>query len=157
MSAPEMIAKLMSARTAAHMAHLKTNSFAAHKALEGFYDEIVDLVDSFAETYQGIFGLIKDYPDVGLPAGNPVEWINGLRQWLKKDREASCKGESPLQNIHDEIMGLCAHTVYKLKYLDNPAMCGPEMESTEEEANEKPDSGNDTAGYDKYMKMSKWA
>lgn len=150
MAAPEMIAKLMNARNAAHMAHLKTNSFAAHKALEGFYDEIVDLVDSFAETYQGIFGLIKDYPDVGLPAGNPVEWIDGLRQWLKKDREASCKGESPLQNIHDEIMGLCAHTVYKLKYLDNPSLAETGESAAMEASEHEP-------GYAKYMKMSKWS
>ena len=151
MSAPEMIAKLMNARTAAHMAHLKTNSFAAHKALEGFYEDIVDLTDSFAETYQGMFGLIMGYPAVGLPSGNPVEWIEGLREWLKKDREASCKGESPLQNIHDEIMGLCASTVYKLKYLDNPAMC----ETTETPAEEAGEA--EGPGYDKYMKMSKWA
>jgi hypothetical protein len=146
MSAAEMICKLFHARTAAHMAHLQTMSFAQHKALDDFYNEIVDLADSFAETYQGIFGLIGPYPDCGLPSGKPADWINGLREYLKQTRQACCQGETTLENIHDEIQGLCAQTVYKLKFLDNPAM----TESPEYEAMEH------SGPPGKYMKMSKW-
>lgn len=140
MAAGEMIAKLFHARTAAHMAHLQTRSFAEHKALDDFYNDIVGLADSFAETYQGYFGLITDYPAMGLPGGKACEWIDGLRNWLEKNREENCKGKSTLLNINDEIMGLCAQTCYKLRFLDNPAM-GP-ME---------PDA-DDAA----YMSMTKW-
>ena len=122
MAAPEMISRLMIARNAAHMAHLQTTSFAQHKALDGFYNDIVDLLDSFAETYQGIFGLITKYPEVTTPMGAPDKWIESLRNWLKKDRASSCRGETALENIHDELQALCASTVYKLRYLDNPAM-----------------------------------
>ena len=142
MAAPEMISRLMVARNAAHMAHLQTTSFAQHKALDGFYNNIVDLLDSFAETYQGIFGLITKYPEVTSPTGAPDKWIESLRNWLKKDRASACKGETALENIHDELQALCASTVYKLRYLDNPAMCEA-GESDEEEKKE-------------LMGMSKW-
>ena len=46
----------------AHVFHLKTRSFAA---LEDFYKGIVDLADSYVETYQGnrrqLIGPIKSY------------------------------------------------------------------------------------------------
>jgi len=141
MSAAETICRLFHARTAAHMAHLQTTSFAQHKALDDFYSGIVDLADSFAETYQGIFGLIANYPDCGMPSGKPVEWIDGLRNWLEKNRDC-CQGKTALENIHDEIMALCAQTVYKLKYLDNPSM----HEASETPAQESKE----------YMGMSKW-
>jgi hypothetical protein len=120
------------------MEHLQTMSLAQHKTLNDFYEEIVDLADEFAETYQGIFGVVYDYPDCGLPKGKAMVWINDLRQWLKNTRNASCQGETPLENIHDEIQALCAKTVYLLKQLDNPAM-GPRTEEPGE-----------------YAKMAKW-
>jgi len=141
MAANEMISRLFNARTAAHMAHLQTNSFAEHKALDDFYNEIVELADTFAETFQGIFGLILDYPACGMPTGKPVDWIDGLRVWLEKNRDDNCKGKTTLENINDELMGLCAQTVYKLKYLDNPSL------AVASEANEEKGE---------YMKMSKW-
>lgn len=147
MAAPELIAKLFAARTAAHFEHLKTNSFAAHKALDGFYSDLVDLVDAFAETYQGIFGLIRSYPAMSLPSGAPDKWIEALRKWMKSSRQECCKGMTELENIHDEIMALCASTVYKLRYLDNPALAASkEVESPQEEAAE---GGN-------YLKMKDW-
>mgnify|MGYP000055275090 CR=1 FL=1 len=119
MSANEMICRLFQARTAAHMAHLQTRSYAQHVALNGFYDDLIELTDSFAETYQGIFGIIEEYPPCPMPTGVAADWIDGLRQWLKKSREACCKGETALENIHDEVQALCASTVYKLRFLDS--------------------------------------
>ena len=59
----ELIIKLLHARTNAHILHLGTTSFAKHKALNDFYDEIVDLVDTLAEAYQGDYGLILRSPN----------------------------------------------------------------------------------------------
>ena len=138
MAAAELVCRLFQARTAAHMAHLQTRSFAEHKALNEFYDDVVGLADSFAETYQGMFGIIEEYPMCPLPNGKAADWIDGLRQWCKKYRSDCCRGETPLENIHDEIMALCASTVYKLRFLDNPSMA---MHSEVEED---------------YMTMKKW-
>lgn len=68
MSTPaEFIARAFAVRTAAHLAHLQSRSYAEHVALGGFYDPLVDLVDSYAEAYQGLFGLIEDYPATPAP------------------------------------------------------------------------------------------
>ena len=53
------VAKLFSARQQTYNMHLKTKSFAEHKALNDFYDEILDLADEFIETYQGQYGLLN--------------------------------------------------------------------------------------------------
>lgn len=148
MSAPEMVSKLMQARTAAHMAHLQTTSFAAHKALEDFYSGIVDFIDSFAETYQGIFGLIKSYPSDDVPTGDPISWLTSLRKWLNDDRDASCQSMKELENIHDEIVALCASTLYKLKFLDGPSNRAEDPEEELMEHKAEPSK--------EYLKMSKW-
>lgn len=122
MSANALITRLFHARTAAHMTHLQTRSFAEHKALDSFYNDVVGLADDFAETYQGIFGIMEEYPVMALPTGKPVDWINALREWCEKNRDDCCRGKTTLENILDEISGLCASTVYKLRFLDNPAM-----------------------------------
>ena len=53
-----LIKKLFEARQAAHQTHLKTRSFAAHKALNEFYDGILEIADELAEVVQGEFGLL---------------------------------------------------------------------------------------------------
>ena len=54
-----MIAKaigiMFAGRTVTHIQHLKTKSYAEHKALNEFYDEIIDLADGLAEATQGVW------------------------------------------------------------------------------------------------------
>ena len=139
MAAAELVCRLFQARTAAHMAHLQTRSFAEHKALDTFYNDIIEVADDFAETYQGMFGIIENYPMCPLPTGKAADWIDALRQWCEKNRDACCQGKTTLENILDGVMGLCSSTVYKLRFLDNPAMAG----------HGEPDA-------DDYMVMKKW-
>ena len=155
MSTPELICRLMQARTAAHLAHFKTRSFAQHKALDGFYTDIVDLIDSFAETYQGLFGLIEEYPSCGMPNGDPIQWLEELRQWMKKWRAATCHGEPALENIHDEMTALIGKTLYQLKYLDNPGYVYQAFSA--HEAAEPPMAKNiENDKATDLLKMSKW-
>jgi len=58
MNANEFVGLLFLGRDVAHSVHLNTRSFAKHSALNGFYDGVVGLADTFAETYQGRHGLI---------------------------------------------------------------------------------------------------
>lgn len=108
--------KLFQSRDIAHIEHLKTTSFAAHKALNEYYDEIVDLVDSLIEAYQGIYGLTT----ISIPAStsqpNVVDYFTGLAQFIKTNRESIFK-DSQLLNISDEILQLINSTVYKLRFL----------------------------------------
>ena len=79
MSAAVLLSALMHSRTQAHVFHLRTKSFATHKALQGYYEAIVPLLDTYAEAYQGRYGLINGYR-IGAPLNqNPLNLV--LRYW----------------------------------------------------------------------------
>ena len=59
--------ELMNARNSFHKLHLKVTgegSYAAHKALNNFYDKLPDFVDSLMEGYQGVSEKILACKDV---------------------------------------------------------------------------------------------
>lgn len=100
-------------RTYAHMAHLKTNSFATHKALDEFYNSIVDLADDFIEASQGQYGIL-DIPFVNI-SGNVKDPIGGLQGHLKQlETCMSNVDEDYLLNIFQEVQKLYRSTLYKL-------------------------------------------
>jgi hypothetical protein len=113
MKPAELIMRCFEARTAAHIAHLQTKSYAAHKALEGFYDGIIGLTDAYAEAYQGVYGVIASYPEVKCPKGELTP-VKELREWLATNRADLARGQSELGNLVDEITALCDSTIYKL-------------------------------------------
>jgi hypothetical protein len=116
----QFVSTLLASRTQAHIYHLQTPSFAAHKALNEFYDEIVGFTDSFVEGYQGKYGIITGYSNVALQEYESCEAIINyftiLDIYISKTRELVCQ-DSYLQNIIDEIVMLINSTIYKLKYL----------------------------------------
>lgn len=118
MSAGELVMRCFHARTVAHVLHLKTRSYATHKALNDFYDEIVPLADSFAEAYQGDYGLIQDYPARFQMHTDPLDMLSTLSEWISKHRHECCdEDDTYLQNIIDEIVALIRGTQYKLRFL----------------------------------------
>ena len=114
----EFIIKLLHARTNAHILHLGTTSFAKHKALNDFYDEIVDLVDTLAEAYQGDYGLIDNFPPRYTPYDDGLTLMKDLGDWLEKNRHQCWDADdSYLENLVDEIVTLIRQTQYKLRFL----------------------------------------
>lgn len=116
----ELILRCFHARTNAHINHLATDSYAEHKALNDFYDGIVDLVDSLAETYIGEEGeLIEFTTKVEYRhVKDSARLIETLKTWIETNRYECCDAENTAQqNIVDEILALCCSTLYKLKFL----------------------------------------
>lgn len=109
---------LLHSVTNAHILHLTTRSYAEHKALEGFYTEIGDLVDSFVEAFQGKYGLLHDFTsDYKLP-DQPVAYLEYLKTEVETlRRQQRFPQDSELQNIVDEIADLINSTLYKLRFL----------------------------------------
>ena len=100
-------------RTYAHMCHLKTKSYATHKALDEFYTEIVDLADDLAEATQGQYGIL-DVPAVSV-SGNVNDPIGGLQGHLKQlDMCMLNVDEDCLLSIYQDIQKLYRSTLYKL-------------------------------------------
>ena len=117
--AGKYVALLFLARDIAHRVHLKTRSYAEHKALNEFYDEIVDKADDFAEAYQGCYNELLNIPLLTNEyKGNIVDVLEKQKQWIESNRNAIVPRENTaLHNIIDEAVGLYDSTLYKLRFL----------------------------------------
>jgi hypothetical protein len=98
-----------------HSVHLNTRSYSKHVALNAFYDGIIDLADTLAETYQGYEG-IMNIPLLSTAPNGKIEDHLAKRVLEIQKLRKSCD-LSAIQNIVDEIVGLYLSTVYKLRQL----------------------------------------
>jgi hypothetical protein len=111
-----LFAKLFESRNFAHKAHLSTKSYAQHKALGTFYEDVLDLVDDLVETYQGQYGLIKIDMSPSKES-DVVQYFEDLARFLTEAHGAFDKKDTHLHNILDELTALTYRTLYKLKFL----------------------------------------
>ena len=112
-----IIGILFMSRTYSHIAHLKTGSYAKHKALNKFYDSVVDMADSLAEASQGLYGKL-DIPYLNM-IGKIDDPIGGITSQLKAiEKLIGNIDEEYLKNILQEIQALYRKTLYLLVNLD---------------------------------------
>lgn len=115
--AAEFVLRCFHARTAAHLLHLKTRSFAEHKALNDFYDAVVPLVDTFAESYQGDEGLLTGYkPGFTIPTES-LPMLKTLDDWIEEHRSEIACDDPALEALVDDVSALIDQTMYKLRFL----------------------------------------
>jgi hypothetical protein len=117
----EFVGTLFHSATITHFMHLKVmgeGSYAKHKALGKYYEEIVDLTDTLAEAIQGCYGeLIEDYPSMFANVNSePLEYLLMLKDYVSNNRKAMPQ-ESNIQNEIDSIATLIDSTLYKLTFL----------------------------------------
>jgi len=115
----DFVGMLFLARDVTHSVHLNTRSYAKHVALQGFYDEIVELADGFAEAYQGRHGLMGPISLMSAKkTTNVVEFLQDQLEEIEKCRYEVCdKTDTPLQNLIDGIVELYLSTLYQLRFL----------------------------------------
>ena len=117
-AAGDFVGLLFASRSLTHKAHLTTSVYARHIALGDFYDQIVGLADSFAETYAGKYGIIRD---INVYCENddrePADILREHLGWIENNRAQIAPGYSPIQNIIDEICAAYLQTLYKLENL----------------------------------------
>jgi DNA-binding ferritin-like protein len=111
-------------RTQAHVFHLGVKgpgSFAAHSALQSYYEDIVPLIDGLVESYQGKNGLIKFQVVNGIDNNcdikNIISYFEKLCKALEKLRKDDKLQDSWIQNDIDNIATLLYSTKYKLENL----------------------------------------
>ena len=119
MKASDFVGMLFLARDVTHSVHLNTRSYSKHKALQKFYDNIIDLADSFAEAYQGRHGLIGPISLMSAKkTTNVIEFLESQLAEIESMRYDVCdKTDTPLQNLIDGIVELYLSTLYKLRFL----------------------------------------
>ena len=109
--------KLMQIRDIAHLTHLRQPDlkYSTHKALNVLYEDVLDLVDTIIESWQGIYGLI----DIQIPQSDyrndPIAWAMDIYNYIMTTRDMF--KESWLQNEIDNVCTLLAQSLYRLKYL----------------------------------------
>jgi Family of unknown function (DUF5856) len=114
--ASEFFARARALATVTHFAHLSTDSFSEHSALATFYDDIIDVIDKFCESFIGKYGKFISLPAIAPQAQLATDAILEFRDWLDKNRSL-ITDDSSLQNIIDEVVELCNTTNYKLQKL----------------------------------------
>jgi hypothetical protein len=107
---------LLSFVSHAHIFHLSTKSYSEHKALDGFYDDLKGLSDSFIETYQGQYGIVKIEQKLN-NFSSSAELLKGIIDEVKDARQAINKEDTHLHNILDEITASAYKTLYKINNL----------------------------------------
>ena len=117
----EFAARLLSMADLIHEAHLKTTSYAEHKAL-GIYEDVRDFADSFIETWQGQHGLI-DFDMVHVEAGFQGTGLDAVTRLIllldeaKKDLAADMSAYGHYVNMIEDMISTAYSTIYKLRFL----------------------------------------
>lgn len=110
MTPGKFIGTLFHSRDAMHIAHLQTTSFAEHKALNHYYDEILELTDKFTEAY---FGYAKRV-EIVIPEAKVMDSMTHMKEMRAILETERANYPSELQNIIDEMTALVDKLLYLL-------------------------------------------
>jgi hypothetical protein len=113
-AATKFVELLMHSRNQAHAFHLVTDSRAVHKALQGYYEGIVPLVDDWAEAYMGKYGRLKRVNMNAKIIMCPCKIKSYFRNLAATIRKLKLPRDSYLKSIQDQILVLIRSTQYKL-------------------------------------------
>jgi hypothetical protein len=115
----EMVCNILHSRNQAHVFHLQTQSFAEHKALNDYYDGVVGLFDGIIESYQGKYGIIKNFKTFKINQyknkNKTISYFESLLDIIENNRDSV--DDTYIQNQIDTVQELINSTIYKLKYL----------------------------------------
>lgn len=110
-----LVEKLFESKQTTHLYHLKTNSYSEHKALQKFYEGIEGFTDTFIETYQGQYGILKIEKINSSDVADISNYLEDCAKIFIIGRDSL--SDSHLKNVLDEILTLTYQTLYKIKYL----------------------------------------
>ena len=113
------VSTFFASRTQAHIFHLQVKgpgAYAAHIALQAYYEGILPLIDGLVESFQGRYGIITGYKGDGViieDTSKIIQYFEALCMFVEKNR-GSLPQDSYIQNQVDEVVALIESTKYKL-------------------------------------------
>jgi DNA-binding ferritin-like protein len=120
----KLISTLMASRDQAHIFHWQTTgegSFAAHLALNAYYDAIPDLVDTLVESYQGKHGILGGYVPAekfdSYDADTVLKYFKALALYIERSYDKIDVKDTFILNQLDNVKDLIYSTIYKLENL----------------------------------------
>jgi len=115
---------LLNSATSFHLLHLQvkgTGSYAAHEALQEYYEAMPDLMDCFIEQYQGNTGVLLSYSD-NIPVdmlSSTDDAVNMLKAIYSETEKVYVKiNQSEILAKLDDVKNLVNKTKYKLMFLN---------------------------------------
>jgi DNA-binding ferritin-like protein len=122
-SVSKFISKLLESREMAQVYHWTVKgdmgSHAAHLALEAYYTEVIEFIDSIVEVYQGQYGLIEGYDIIDTTdskSKDRIDYFKEAVEFVKSNRSCIKAEDTHIHNIVDELIALQYKTIYKLTY-----------------------------------------
>lgn len=116
----ELSCQMLHSQKQIHIFHLGTKSYSEHKALQNYYEKIDGLVDGIIESYQGKYGLLKNYKSYKNQSyknkNQVLKYFKSLLNTIEEKRD--CCDDSYIQNQIDTVQELIYSTMYKLKFLN---------------------------------------
>jgi hypothetical protein len=113
---------LMQSVVEAWKAHLMTDKYAAHMALDEYYKEAPEAIDHLIEIYIGRHGKsFLSYDSDGIITirafgGDVIRYFNELRMYVRNNLTISPE-DSEIQSALDDIYSLIDTVIYKLRDL----------------------------------------
>lgn len=121
--AAKFFSKIFESRQKTHVYHLQVRgdegSYAAHMALDAYYNGILGLIDEIIEVYQGQYGIIEKYDTIDTSdttTKDKLEYFDEFVKYVREGRSCIPVEDTHLHNIVDEIVALLYKTIYKLKF-----------------------------------------
>jgi hypothetical protein len=116
----KLVSYLFHSSTQVHVFHLQTKSYAEHKALNTYYNDIVGLADGLIESFQGKYDILTGYENYSLDDykdnAQTIVYFKALLKTVETLR-TSVSSDSYLQNQIDTVVELITSTLYKLRFL----------------------------------------
>jgi len=109
------LATLLHSGTNTHFFHWATKSYAKHKTLSHFYENIIELTDQLAECYFGIYGQITQFPSTYHQPKEPLAYLQSLQAFVK-DARSDLPTDSEIVQLIDNIAQEIDTTIYLLKF-----------------------------------------
>lgn len=109
-AADELIALCVASSGCFHGFHFITKSYSHHKAYDHFYEEMPEVIDTFAEMYLGDDRIYT--PPKSIPVyTDPKALLTDIENLIAKVRSTASPAE---QSCLDDITTLCRQTRYML-------------------------------------------
>ena len=113
----EFISQLHDSKQQSIVWHHQTTSYAEHKALNNYYDEILEKIDDLVESVSGTYGRPVNYSVAPLQNykdnAQLQTYFKSLYEFVQKERKTIYQ-DSWIQNQVDEVAQLISKTLYLL-------------------------------------------
>lgn len=114
-SCANLASKLFHCRDITHLAHLRSQSYSEHVALNDLYDAVLDSADEITELMQGYVGILE--------FSIPLSSYTPILPYLKAEQKELTKSIKDFQDMPDvqnklqDLLAVFSKSIYKLENL----------------------------------------